>query len=151
MKHMKQNTTILIALLTLIIGGGIGFYGGIMYQKNQRSTLTRQFAANGGTREGNAPGNFGGQNRAGFRPVSGEITSIDNTSMTVKMNDGSSKIVILSTTTTVNKAQDVGKDALKKGITVAVFGTQNADGSVTAQSIQLNPQVRAMPQVSPAR
>ena len=58
------------------------------------------------------------------------------------MQDGSSRIVILSASTDINKATKATKEDLKTGERVAVFGTQNADGSVTAQSVQLNPQLR---------
>ena len=84
-----------------------------------------------------------GQNRGGInRPVAGEITSSDGKSHTVKMNDGGSKIIFLSSTTQINKAQTAVTDDLKVGEQVSIFGQTNADGSVTAQNIQLNPQVR---------
>ena len=74
--------------------------------------------------------------------VVGEILSKDDTSITVKLTDGSSKIVVLSSNTVINKAAIATKNDLTTGERVAVFGTVNSDGSVTAQDIQLNPQMR---------
>ncbi|EKD67236.1 MAG: hypothetical protein ACD_48C00525G0002, partial [uncultured bacterium] len=51
----------------------------------------------------------------------------------------SSKIVVLSGTTTYAKSTDGSQTDLKVGDRVNAFGTTNTDGSVTAQSIQLNP------------
>lgn len=73
-------------------------------------------------------------------PTAGEIIGADEKSITVKLQDGSSKIVLLSEKTQINKAEKATKEDLKKGEKVAVFGTENPDGSVTAQNIQLNPQ-----------
>jgi hypothetical protein len=53
--------------------------------------------------------------------------------------DGSTKIVLLSDTTTVNKATTGTLSDLTKGQQVAVFGQENSDGSVTAQTVQINP------------
>ncbi len=78
------------------------------------------------------------------RPISGEILSSDDKSITVKLQDGSSKIVLLSDKTQINKATSVTKLDLKSGEKVAVFGSENSDGSVTAQNIQLNPQFRGV-------
>lgn len=80
--------------------------------------------------------------RQGFQPVSGEIISSDVTSVTVKLTDSSTKIVILTDKTTINKAEAGTKDDLKTGQSIAVFGSENADGTVTAESVQLNPQLR---------
>jgi len=44
----------------------------------------------------------------------------------------------------VNKAEKARKTDLKKGDQAAIFGSENSDGSVTAQNIQLNPQFRMM-------
>lgn len=88
--------------------------------------------------------------RTGFTPVSGEILSIDDTSITVKMPDGGSKIVMISEKTTMNKASSASKSDLKVGSQVAVFGQDNSDGSVTAQSIQLDPIIRMNPAASSA-
>src|SRR6185369_11294861 len=85
-------------------------------------------------------GGAGGRN--GFRPVTGEILNADDKSITVKMMDGSTKIVLLTSTTTYNKAAQASKSDLVTGERVGVFGTANADGSVTAQNIQLNPMMR---------
>jgi len=76
------------------------------------------------------------------QPVSGEIISMDADSLTVKMNDGSSRIVLLNDKTIYNKTASVEKTELKVGEKVGVFGTANTDGSVSAQNVQLNPQFR---------
>jgi hypothetical protein len=112
-----------------------GFFGGMKFEDYQlsktRGSAMRQFPGTGGARGG-----------AGGRQITGNIVSVDDTSLTVKLPDGSSKIVILSDITTINKAAEATKSDLKTGDKVAVFGTNNADGSVTAQNIQLNPVMR---------
>lgn len=82
-----------------------------------------------------------GQSRQqqGFRPVAGEILKQDEKSITVKLNNGGSKIVLVTDKTEINKASQATKTDLKIEEKVSLFGTENTDGSVTAQNIQLNP------------
>lgn len=142
---MKNNTIILI-LVAIVFGGG-GFFVGMKYQQSQRTSFMRQFN-DGQVGQGRQFGQ--GQNRmAGFRPVAGEIISSDSNSITVKSQDGSSKIVLLNDKTTINKAEKGSKEDLKTGVEVAVFGSENSDGSVTAQSVQLNPMFRERPTGDP--
>ena len=101
----------------------------------------------GGSRGGGMMGQgrrFGGQAGAGFRPVAGEILSMDDKFITVKLPDGSSKIVLFSDKTAIDKSATGTKEDLTVGMRVAVFGQDNSDGSVTAQNIQLNPMFRGM-------
>ena len=83
-------------------------------------------------------------NEANFQPINGEIISSDETSVTIKLQDGSSKIVLLSDSTSINKAESGSKEDLKEGEKVLVLGNSNSDGSVSAQSIQLNPPDRVI-------
>jgi len=125
---MENNNLIIIAILVVLVGG-VGFFGGMKYQQSQGSSNTRQ--------------NFNGQGRA--RPggqLIGTILNQDDNSITVKLNDGSTKIVLLSDSTNINKASQATKSDLAVGTQVGVFGSQNSDGSVTAQNIQLNPVFR---------
>ena len=92
-------------------------------------------------RTGQGIGSTRNGNRMGFRPVSGEVISSDDASFTVKLQDGSSKIVLYSSKSTINKASEATKSDVVPGEKVMVMGTENADGSITAQNIQLNPVV----------
>lgn len=129
---MKKNL-IAVSLVVVLVSCG-GFFAGMRYQQSKNPRF----------------GNFGGdrarqfQQRAGsgLRPVNGEIISVDDKSITVKLMDGSSKIIILSSNTTISKAAEAIKEDLKTGEKVAVFGQENSDGSITAANIQLNPIVR---------
>jgi len=129
---MKNN--VLITVIAVLLMGGISFFGGMKYQQSKRLSFNRQF--DGGQmmirngREGN---------QTNFRPVSGEIISSDDKSITVKLPDGSSKIVLLTDKTEITKAAQVAKSDIKIGDKVAVFGQENSDGSVTGQTVQLNP------------
>ena len=120
-------------ILVVLVGAG-AFFGGMQYQKSQRSLGRGQFAG---------AGQFGNRNGQG-RPVAGEIVSADDKSITVKLMDGSSKIVILSSSTAINREASGSASDLKTGERVLVIGTQNSDGSVTAQNIQLNPIFRGI-------
>lgn len=136
---MKKSTIITIVLVVLVAVAA--FFGGMKYQQSkspfanrQTGNFQRNITGNGQLRNGN-----GGQN---FRPVAGEITAMDDKSITVKSQDGSSKIVILSQSTSINKTDTAAKTDLQVGSTVSVFGTANSDGSITAQNVQLNPLIR---------
>jgi hypothetical protein len=137
-----KNNLIIITIVTAVVAGAGGFFGGMKYQQNQRVTFNRQgFTGQPGQ---NGARNLG-QARNGFRPVNGEIMANDNNSITVKASDGGSKIVIISEKTMINKAETASIADLKTGDKVAVFGTDNSDGSMTAQNIQLNPMMRPNP------
>lgn len=137
----KRNTSIVYAVIAVVAALGLGFFGGMKYQQMSVSNArgNRQFQVGGnGIRMGSGAIGIGG-NRMGFRPVSGDVISVDASSITVKMPDGSSKIVIVNDKTQLNKADAATKADVIVGTKVAVFGVENQDGSVTAQSIQINP------------
>jgi len=144
---MNKTKVIISVLIVLIVAGAAaGFVVGMKYQQ------TKQFgnsqANRGGRLESNnrqgqqAQGKNTGQQRLGmqgYRPLVGQILSQDDKSITVKLNDGSSKIVLFSQTTTVSKASQGAVADLKVGDTIRVFGSTSPDGSVIAQDIQQNP------------
>lgn len=122
-----------IAILLLIVGAGAGFFGGMKYQQNQSSNQIQNSRRNFVRSSGQ--GQFG-------RAVVGQIISQDDKSITVKLSDGSSKIIFLPDSVIISKTDSGSKGDLKDGLNVAIFGTNNSDGSVTAQNVQLNPMFR---------
>jgi hypothetical protein len=132
---MNKNTMMIAAVIFIVFAAVAGFVGGMQYQKaNAGSNFTQ--GGNGTFRQ-----RFGatGQNGQNFRPVRGQILNMDNNSLTVKLSDGSTKIVVLSGSTVYLKSTKALQSDLKTGDTVNVIGAQNSDGSVTAQDVQLNP------------
>lgn len=131
-----MGKTLIISVLVGIMAGTLGYVAGNKYQPSQRL----QF------RNGDRSTQFPNRNSLGqgFRPVNGEILGVDETSMTVKLQDGSSKIIILTGITTYNKSTAAITADIKVGERVMVIGVQNSDGSVTAQDVQLNPVFRGI-------
>jgi hypothetical protein len=123
-----MNSKILMVIVVIVVAGG-SFFGGMQYQKSKVSSFA-------GGQGGAFRQRMGQGQSAAFRPVRGDILSIDSNTMTVKLQDGSTKIVILSGSTTYMKEAPSTVDDLKAGITVMVTGTNNSDGSVIAQSVQ---------------
>ncbi len=142
---MKNQSMVMGYLATALVVGTLGFYGGTMYQKskvmsqfgnraNGRTGMMQgQPTENGKQQKGNLP------SMMGRGAVVGEISSKDDKSITVKMNDGSSRNIILSESTTYRVGSEAKKEDLATGTKVAIFGTPNSDGSTTASSIEINP------------
>lgn len=150
-----MNKNLAITLLVGVVGLVLGLGGGYMFRNYQLSQTCGQFATrfSGGPNGGNARFTTGGPGGArGFGgAVQGDIVSQDSKSITVKMADGSTKIIILADSTTYSKSDTASKSDLTVGSKVAVFGTANSDGSVTAQNVQLNPMIFVRPSPSPAQ
>ena len=142
---MNNKKTAVIVVVLVILAGAGGFFGGMKYQESKVPTRFANFQGQG--RGANFQGSLQGRGQ-GFQPVNGEIISVDDKSITVKMDDDSSKIVLLSDSTAINKAEEGSKDDLKEGTKVLVVGSSNSDGSVSATSIQLNPREFARTQVT---
>ena len=138
---MKKTIPI---LLILILAVGIGaFYGGMKYNqsKNPLSRFSNQNFQNMTPAQRqqllqrNGTNTRAGANGTNF--ISGQIISKDNNSLTIKMPDGSSKIVFFSNSTEISKSASGTPDDLTVGTTVSANGSANQDGSITAQSIQI--------------
>lgn len=131
----------IVGTFAVVVCSGTAFLGGMKYQQIQGGM--RMFGGqmrlqlNQDDRQFR-PGGMGQRQMGlgqGFRPITGEVLSLDEESLTVKMADGSSKIVLLSEAAVITKATNASKEDLKAGENITVFGTQNQDGSVTAQSV----------------
>ena len=148
--RIVKNNIALIAILALLVGGAAGFFGGMQYQKGQRPSFG-QFAGAGAGGFGARGGTGVNGARRNGNGAAGTILSVDANSMTVKLNDGSSKIVLLTGTTSINKAATAAISDLTVGETVSAFGTTNTDGSITATNVQINPMMRGPggPNVTP--
>ena len=133
---MKKIIPLFIILL--IIAGGGSFFGGMKYQ--QSKTPSRQALQNLSPGKGQqflqeSAGRVG----AGF--LSGEVIAKDEKSLTLKLPDGSTKIVFLSSSTQISKAAEGTVDDVEIGKQIMVSGEQNSDGSYTAKTIQLSPRL----------
>lgn len=127
---MKPIKPIYVLIIIIIFAAG-GFYGGVLYGK--QSVVQDANIVQGGRVRTRA---FGG-NAQGMRPVSGQIIAQDSKSITVKLMDGSSKIINFTDQTKINKAIAGSVSDLKSGERVTTFGSTNTDGSVTAQNISI--------------
>ena len=126
----------IIVVIVIIIG--VAFYGGMVYGKSTTPSMG-QFA------NGQFPSGNQGERGAGMRNVAGsgftagEIILKDATSVTIKMQDGRTKIALIATSTQVTKSSSGALSDLVVGTNITITGTSNSDGSITAQSVQIRP------------
>lgn len=110
----------------LIVVGIVSFWGGSRYQKSKVPNFRggQQMRLNN-----NRPGGQG--------VINGEITAVDDNSITVKTMDGSSQIILLSSSTIYKKMADGGKSDLSIGKKVMVTGNKDNSGSISAGQISI--------------
>lgn len=148
-----KNLKTIVPIILILVGLGVGFFGGYQYRNYRLNAARGSFGMMGGNGTfqrftGNRNGTNGG-GMMGRNGVFGSILSIDSNSITVKLADGSSKIVLFSTSTTYSNTVTAAQSDLKVGQNVAVSGAANSDGSVTATNVQINPEF-GRPSPSPA-
>jgi hypothetical protein len=146
---MKKNVMWIVIIVVVALGSG---YGGMLYGKNSapKNTAGANWQNQAGRGQG-GPSDLrrnGGANGGGF--VNGEILSKDANSLTIKLNDGGSKIVFLSGKTIINKMATGTVADLEVGKNVMINGSAGSDGNVTAESIQLRPAFVANSSSTPA-
>lgn len=145
-KGLHKGAQVGILAGAVVVAGGLGFLGGSQYQKaqtpngsnfpsmqNMTSTQRdqmRQQAGGNGAPSGNVAGRGG---------VSGSIVSKDDKSMTVKLSDGSTKVVYYSSSTSVSTQSAASANDLAVGKKIQVSGTSNSDNSTTANQIIIVP------------
>ena len=134
--NKTMNKLILVAAIVAVVVGSGAFYGGMKYVQGNRQ---QRFSQTSGSNIGGQIGLRGGQGGAGGGLVSGDIISKDSQSITVKMREGSSKIVFFSDLTEVSKFVAGTSADLVIGKSVTVIGKTNSDGSITATSVQMRP------------
>jgi hypothetical protein len=138
----RQKITVLAVVALLALVGS--FYGGMTYARGKKvmfgsgdfRNMTPEQRQQFGQRAGMARN--GGMN-GGF--IMGEILNKDDSSITVKLPDGGSKIIFYSGTTNIAKSAAGSASDLAPGMQVTANGSPNSDGSLTAQSIQIRPDV----------
>jgi len=135
---MSKNI-IISSILVVVLLLGVSFYGGMKYGQNHKTSVDR---TNLGQRNPQIVGNntLGGNRTLGGM-VSGEIISIDDKSITVKSQDGGSRIIFLSASTTISKMTEGNLSDLIVGSNISINGTNNTDNSINAQTIQIRPQI----------
>ena len=122
-------------IIGLIVVALISFYAGTM--SGSKPAPQAGFGGQYGASQSGGVRSAGRGGMGGF--VSGSIVSIDQNSMTLNTQNGSSKIVFFATSTEVMKSAVGSISDLSANTNVVVTGSTNADGSVTASSIQIRP------------
>ena len=133
---MKTISILAGAILLVLVGGG-SFFGGIQYQKKQLANNFpgRNFQMNGARLPQGIGNRNGGQD---FRPIMGEIASLDENTLTISTMDQGNKLVTFSDVTKITKSSEASVSDLLVGETVNVFGTTDStEASIQAQSIAI--------------
>jgi hypothetical protein len=136
---------IAVVVVTVLAVAVAALFGGRAWGHSAPANDTAQAQSAGqGPGNGNFPGMPGGDSaqpdasgRDGGNMTSGTIIAADDTSITIQTTGGSTKIVLVSASTSITKTVDAGPSDLVTGENVVVAGTVNDDNSVTASSIVL--------------
>lgn len=156
-KNPLNNQMMIAVVVTAVIVGPLAFFGGMKYDAGKAGAKVTAGGNNfqrGAMMNGAVGGNgqFGGQRGAGGTGTGttgtrimrggstvGEVLSVDETGLTVKVNGGGSRRVLLPEKVTVSSCAEGDKTAVAVGKFVIVTGDPNTDNSITARNIQVMP------------
>lgn len=144
-----MDKKILVVILVVVVAV-VCFYAGVKYQGSKTPDLEAMISARfsqgesaGDHTAGIRAGRFGGMAAGDF--TGGKIISKDDQSIIVELTDtdgvSGSKIVFFSDSTGISKTDEGTTEDLAVGMQVMVVGSTNEDGSITAETIQIRPDV----------
>ncbi len=139
METFKQKEVIGALVGVFLLGGAVGYF--VAPTSASPEGARGQWSGREGGQRG--PGMGRGARGAGF--AAGEVIAKDETSITVKAQDGSTKIILVTESTEVMNASKGTIADVAVGTNVMVNGAPNQDGSVTAQSLNIRPAGMAFP------
>lgn len=147
---MKDKKIIVSVVIVCVVVLVVGFVSGVAYEKNKlsksgASSFTSRFVGQGNFNPNGRTGTSGNVRTGGNGflggAVLGQVISQDSKSLTVKLRDGGSRIVLISPSTKVEKTVDGVMTDVSVGKQVMITGQVNSDGSVSATSIQIRPDI----------
>ena len=121
----KKTKAVILGIVLVIVSFFIG-----RWSVNTNSAPSQNFQGGNMQRMGGKAGSFGGI-------IRGVVDSMSDQGLVIKGQDGSSKIVLLSGSTTISKSSTASSSDLISGLNVMIRGKANSDGSVVADSIQI--------------
>lgn len=125
-----------VGAIALIVGGVIGYTSAKMLV---RPTLSENQNTRGGF--GTTYGGVMMRSNGGGL-LSGIVAAKDATSITLNTRDGSSRVVLVTSATTVSKSVNGSVTDVSVGSNIIVSGTTNSDGSIVATLLQLRPETQ---------
>ena len=142
---MNKKTIIILSVAAILLMS-LSFYGGILIG-TKKSNTTKNTYSNQFNPQNSGLMGFGSPSAENTRTTgringfsggaSGEVISKDENSITLKLRDGGSKIVLYSGKTIVSKMASSTIADILVGNQAVVTGVANSDGSISAESIQL--------------
>jgi len=136
-----MNKSIIGIAVTVIVVGIGAFYGGMRYGGDSTAGQNISFGQRQ-QRFGGQEGGFRDRLRTrqdGFQAVTGKIIEQNEGGITVEQSDGSTKIIFVNGATAITKSVNGTPLDLSKGEQALINGNENPDGSITANTIQVNP------------
>lgn len=134
-KYLMAGAVVLVITAAII---GFAFGRGGVFGPGSRG---RPFGSGEvGSWQGQMNGDKKSSSFRGNGVLGGEIISREASSLQLQLNDGGSRLVRFSSTTQVQKMTEGSLDDLAVGSSVNISGQTNADGSLSAKSIQIRPE-----------
>lgn len=140
---VKQNADNTYSALTVTIrnpqvaGGGFGGFGGF----RRGGGTTGACSARRGPRGNGTPGAFGGNGGPGAgqarQTISGTVSQIKATSLTLTDANSNDYTVALTSTTRISTQQVITASSLHNGEAVAITGSASGTGSITATNVSV--------------
>lgn len=137
---MTNKNIIISCLLVVVVGGG-SFFGGVKYQQ-KKLTFDRQLGEFSEMRQKGEGGMLRPEsNPAEENVIMGEIINLDGELLSISLPNGGSKLMIVSSNTSISKTVAGTLSDLVPGEHITTFGEVNAEGVIVPRSIYLGMRV----------